>query len=81
MGGGDIKLLGMIGAFCGWKGVVFSLVSGSVLGTVVGIPLMILKGKDSKYAIPSPFLSLGAIIYTFRGDNLIHLVFKVLFRE
>lgn len=82
MGGGDIKLLGMIGAFCGWKGVVFSLVSGSVLGTVVGIPLMILKGKDSKYAIPfGPFLSLGAIIYIFRGDNLIHLVFKVLFRE
>jgi len=82
MGGGDIKLLGMIGAFCGWKGVVFSLVSGSVLGTVVGIPLMILKGKDSKYAIPfGPFLSLGAIVYTFRGDNLIHLVFKVLFRE
>lgn len=82
MGGGDIKLLGMIGAFCGWKGVVFSLVSGSVLGTVVGIPLMVLKGKDTKYAIPfGPFLSLGAIIYTFRGDNLIHLVFKVLFRE
>jgi leader peptidase (prepilin peptidase)/N-methyltransferase len=82
MGGGDIKLLGMIGAFCGWKGVVFSLVSGSVFGTVVGIPLMILKGKGSKYAIPfGPFLSLGAIIYTFKGDNLIHLVFKVLFRE
>ena len=82
MGGGDIKLLGMIGAFCGWKGVVFSLVSGSVLGTVVGIPFMILKGKDTKYAIPfGPFLSLGAIIYTFKGDNLIHLLFKVLFRE
>lgn len=82
MGGGDIKLLGMIGAFCGWKGVVFSLVSGSVFGTVVGIPLMIIKGKDSKYAIPfGPFLSLGAIVYVFKGNSLIHLLFKILLRE
>jgi len=82
MGGGDIKLLGMIGAFCGWKGVVFSLVSGSVLGTIVGIPLILAKGQGTKYAIPfGPFLSLGAIIYVFKGDTLIHLLFKVLFRE
>ena len=82
MGGGDIKLLGMIGAFCGWKGVVFSLVSGSVLGTLVGIPIILAKGQGTKYAIPfGPFLSLAAIIYVFKGDTLIHLLFKVLFRE
>ena len=72
MGGGDIKLLGMIGAFCGIKGVIFSLVSGSVLGTVVGIPLMLAKGRDTKYAIPfGPFLSLGALVYIFFGNTLI----------
>jgi leader peptidase (prepilin peptidase) / N-methyltransferase len=72
MGGGDIKLLGMIGAFCGWKGVIFSLVSGSVLGTLVGIPLMLIKGADTKYAIPfGPFLSLGALVYVFVGNTLI----------
>ena len=38
MGGGDIKLLAMIGAFCGWKGILFALVSGSVIGTVVEHP-------------------------------------------
>jgi len=82
MGGGDIKLLGMIGAFCGWKGVVFSLVSGSVLGTIVGIPLILAKEQGTKYAIPfGPFLSLAAIIYVFKGDTLIHLLFKLLFRE
>jgi len=82
MGGGDIKLLGMIGAFCGWKGVLFSLISGSVFGTVVGIPLMILKGKDTKYAIPfGPFLSLGALIYVFQGDSLIRLIFNILVTE
>ncbi len=82
MGGGDIKLLGMIGAFCGWKGVVFSLVSGSVFGTLIGIPIMLSKGQGGKYAIPfGPFLSLGAIVYIFKGDNLIHLLFKILLRE
>lgn len=82
MGGGDIKLLGMIGAFCGWKGVLFSLVSGSVFGTLVGIPIILAKGQGGKYAIPfGPFLSLGAIVYIFKGDSLIHFLFKVLLRE
>lgn len=81
MGGGDIKLLGMIGAFCGIKGVIFSLVSGSVLGTIVGIPLMMAKGRDTKYAIPfGPFLSLGALIYAFKGGTLIRLLIDTLVR-
>lgn len=81
MGGGDIKLLGMIGAFCGIKGVIFSLVSGSVLGTIVGIPLMLAKGRDTKYAIPfGPFLSLGALIYVFNGESLIRLLMNILAR-
>jgi leader peptidase (prepilin peptidase)/N-methyltransferase len=82
MGGGDIKLLGMIGAFCGVQGVIFSLVSGSVFGTIVGIPLMLAKGRDTKYAIPfGPFLSLGAIIFIFRGDSLMYFLFKILLRD
>ena len=72
MGGGDIKLLGMIGAFCGIKGVLFSLMAGSLIGTIVGIPLMLIKGKDTKYAIPfGPFLSLGALLFVFLGDRII----------
>lgn len=79
MGGGDIKLLGMIGAFCGWKGVLFSLVSGSVLGTLVGIPLMLAKGTSTKYAIPfGPFLSVGALSYVFIGDPIIRLTMNFL---
>jgi leader peptidase (prepilin peptidase) / N-methyltransferase len=73
MGGGDIKLLGMIGAFCGIKGVIFSLMSGSLLGTMIGIPMMLIKGEDAKYAIPfGPFLSLGALIFMFFGDRIIY---------
>ena len=72
MGGGDIKLLAMVGAFCGIKGVIFSLVSGSILGTIVGIPLILAKKESTKYAIPfGPFLSLGALVYVFIGNTLI----------
>ena len=79
MGGGDIKLLGMIGAFCGIKGVIFSLVSGSLLGTLAGLPLMLIKGEGMKYALPfGPFLSLGALLYAIAGNNLIRLFFGLI---
>ena len=74
MGGGDIKLLAMIGSFSGLKGVIFSLIGGSIIGTLVGIPLMLLKGKDkgTQYAIPfGPFLSLAAVVYLFMGPGVI----------
>jgi leader peptidase (prepilin peptidase)/N-methyltransferase len=78
MGGGDIKLLGMIGAFCGIPGVIFSLMAGSLLGTLVGIPMMLIKGEDSKYAIPfGPFLSLGALIFLFFGDTIIYMFLNI----
>jgi len=71
MGGGDIKLLAMIGAFCGMKGVIFSLVSGSLLGSLVGIPLMIVKRADAKYALPfGPFLSFGALLFVLAGNRI-----------
>jgi leader peptidase (prepilin peptidase)/N-methyltransferase len=80
MGGGDVKLLAMIGAFCGMKGVLFSLMSGSVLGTLVGIPVMLMKGEGTKYAIPfGPFLSLGALIYVFAGERIIDGFFGLLY--
>jgi leader peptidase (prepilin peptidase)/N-methyltransferase len=72
MGGGDIKLLAMIGAFTGYKGVFFTIFASSLTGTLVGIIAMIIKGKDMKYAVPfGPFLSLGAVIYIFFGKTLV----------
>lgn len=72
MGGGDVKLLAMIGAFLGWKSVILTILLSSLIGSVTGIAVMLLKGKDFKYAIPfGPFLSLGAIIALFYGPNLI----------
>ena len=75
MGGGDIKLLAMIGAFTGFKGVLFSLIGGSIIGTLVGIPLMLIKKENTQYAIPfGPFLSLGALIFLFSGDRFIYAI-------
>lgn len=70
MGGGDVKLVGMIGAFMGWRGAFASIFLGSLLGTIVGITLMIIRKKDLKLAIPfGPFLSIGAMIYLFFAKN------------
>lgn len=72
MGGGDVKLLAMIGAFLGWKGVLFTIFSGSLVGTIIGVTIMVAQGKDSKYAIPfGPFLSMGALLYLFFGEPII----------
>ena len=72
MGGGDIKLLAMIGAFLGWTSTVFTIVVSSLIGSIVGVALMVAKGADSKYAIPfGPFLSMGAVIYLFFGREII----------
>lgn len=72
MGGGDIKLLGMIGTFIGWKGVIFTIFAASLAGTFVGMIVMLLKGKNLKFAIPfGPFLSIGAMSYVFFGEKVL----------
>lgn len=72
MGGGDVKLLAMIGAFLGWKAVILTILLSSLIGSIVGVVLILIEGKDFKYAIPfGPFLSLGAAISLFFGEDLI----------
>ncbi len=72
MGGGDVKLLAMIGAFLGWKAVILTILLSSLIGSIVGVVLILIKGKDFKYAIPfGPFLSLGAALSLFFGEDLI----------
>ena len=72
MGGGDVKLLAMIGAFLGWKAVILTILLSSLIGSITGIIVMVAKGKDFKYAIPfGPFLSLGAVISLFYGEKII----------
>ncbi|WP_429884410.1 prepilin peptidase [Geoalkalibacter halelectricus] len=73
MGGGDIKLLAMIGAFLGWQAVLPVIFVSSLAGTLVGIPLMIRQKADTRLALPfGPFLAFGALFYLFWGPEIIH---------
>ncbi len=68
MGIGDVKLLAMIGAFFGWEGVLFVLFLGAILGSVIGIIIIISQKGSMQKAIPfGPFLSIATVIYAFTG--------------
>jgi leader peptidase (prepilin peptidase) / N-methyltransferase len=72
MGGGDVKLLGMIGVFTGWQGVLFTIFMGSLVGTMFGVPWAFARKKDMQTAIPfGPFLALGGLLYVLWGDIMI----------
>ena len=74
MGGGDVNLLAMLGAFLGWKSLLFILLASSLIGAVVGIAVILFKGKDMRYAIPfGPFLCAAGLFYLFYGNDLIEL--------
>lgn len=72
MGGGDIKLLAMIGAFLGWKPAVMTIMVGSFLGSVVGVALIASKVIRRDDYIPfGPFLVCGALVALFFGPSLL----------
>ena len=72
MGGGDVKMLAMIGAFLGWKLVLVTLVLSSVLGSVIGLIVIAVRKGEMKYALPyGTFLALGGAgrVARRRGDR------------
>ena len=72
MGGGDIKLLAMMGAFFGWQSILFIIFAASLVGSLVGITVMLLQKKDATLAIPfGPFLASAAVLYIFYGQRMI----------
>lgn len=72
IGGGDVKLAAMLGAFFGWKGIFLVLFLSSLLGSVTGLLLMVLFRRGLKTVIPyGPFLAAGAILYLFYGEKII----------
>ena len=71
MGGGDIKLLAMIGAFLGWQSLLFVIFASSLLGSVVGILAMIRQRQGGKTRIPfGPFLSLAAMTWVLFQEQI-----------
>lgn len=72
MGGGDIKLMAMIGTIVGWKGILFTIFFSSLIGTLAGIAIMLRTKNGMKVAVPfGPFLSISAVAYIFFGPDLI----------
>jgi leader peptidase (prepilin peptidase)/N-methyltransferase len=72
LGFGDIKLMGMVGAFLGVKLALLTIMLGSFLGAVVGLAYIKFSGKDSQYELPfGSFLGIAAIIAALRGAQLI----------
>jgi leader peptidase (prepilin peptidase)/N-methyltransferase len=79
MGGGDIKLLAMIGAWVGWKALPFIILASSLSGTLIGGAALILSGKGLRIRIPfGPFLCLGTFLYLFFGSELTRWYFSLL---
>ncbi len=78
MGGGDIKLLSGIGAFLGIKGVFFTLLFSSFLGSIIGIVLILIGKKHITGRLPfGPYLSLAAFAYLFFGQWLFMVIYGV----
>jgi leader peptidase (prepilin peptidase)/N-methyltransferase len=72
MGGGDVKLLAMIGAWLGWKAILFTLFFASLSGSIIGGGAMLAQKQGRHYAIPfGPFLAFSALAYIFFGPQLI----------
>ncbi len=74
MGGGDIKMMAMVGALTGWKGVLLTTFIGSLTGSIIGIFLVIFRGKGRKSKVPfGPFLALGTVVTILFGQEILRL--------
>lgn len=72
MGGGDVKLMAMVGAFLGWKAALLTIMIGALVGSFAGLGLILLKRHKMNKVIPfGPFLALGAVITAFYGTDII----------
>jgi leader peptidase (prepilin peptidase) / N-methyltransferase len=72
MGGGDIKLIAMLGAFLGWHAVLVTIFLAAVLGACVGLTLIFLRRKGRREPLPfGPFLALGALLAMVWGDTIL----------
>jgi len=71
MGGGDIKLLGWIGAVLGWKSIPFVILGSSVVGSVAGLIVSVKGGAGLKSSIPfGPYLAAAAMVYVLFGQEM-----------
>ena len=72
LGMGDVKMLGMIGAFLGWKLMLVTMVIASLLGSIVGLTVVATRKGGMKSALPfGTFLAIGALVAAVAGDAIL----------
>ena len=71
MGGGDIKMMAMVGAFVGWKGVLLTIFGGALLGTLIFVPLNLVFGKKDRLVPFGVFLAAAAAIAFVFGEAVV----------
>jgi len=68
MGGGDIKMMAMVGSFVGWRGVLLTVFAGAALGSLIFVPLSIKKKRLVPFGV---FLAVGAVVTYVFGDAIL----------
>ncbi len=72
MGFGDVKFIACVGAFLGWPGVAFTIMSASTLGAIIGLFTIGIGKREWSAKIPfGPYLALGALIWLFSGPEIV----------
>jgi leader peptidase (prepilin peptidase)/N-methyltransferase len=73
MGLGDVKMMGMVGAFLGVKRTLLTVLFGSLLGSLIGIVIVLATRKDRDYELPfGAFLGAGALLVVFFGTPVLN---------
>jgi len=73
MGLGDVKMMLMAGAFLGAKRTLLTILAGSLLGSVLGVAIILARRKDADYELPfGTFLGAGALLVVFFGTPLVN---------
>lgn len=77
MGYGDFKLLAALGAWAGWQMLPLIIILSSLVGAVIGIGLIIIRGRDKNIPIPfGPYLAIAGWIALMWGDRLVTSYFQ-----
>ena len=73
MGLGDVKLIGAIGAFVGWPGVLFAIPAAAFIGAAYGLTATAIGKREWSAKIPfGPYLAAGSLLWVFQGQTIIN---------
>jgi len=71
-----VKFMAAIGAVLGWQGALFSLMVSSIIGSAVGVAMILLGRREWSSRLPyGPYIALAAVLWMFCGKAILALVF------